>query len=118
MIRIKRVYEPASPDDGVRVLVDRLWPRGLSRERARVDEWLEDVAPSDELRKWYRHDPDKWPDFKKRYFAELDAQPQAVRRLKALARDADLSLLFGSKEERFNNARALLEYLQARGRKR
>ena len=110
--RIKRVYEPASRADGRRILIDRLWPRGLSKEQAAVDYWAKDLAPSSELRRWYAHEPAKWPEFRRRYFAELDANPAAVAALRSrLGRGAN-TILFGSKEARLNNARALVEYLE------
>ena len=110
----KRVYEPASDDDGKRILIDRLWPRGLSREKARIDYWAKDAAPSDALRKWYRHDPEKWGRFRERYFAELDARPEAVDALRAELAPGRNSIVFGSRERDLNNARALVEYLEAR----
>ena len=116
-LRVKRVYEAPSPEDGLRVLVDRLWPRGLSKEKARVDLWIRTAAPSDELRRWYGHDHDKWPEFRRRYFAELEAAPEALEPLVEL--DAPLvTLLFGSREPDLNNARALREYLEERPRAR
>jgi len=114
-IRIRRIYEEPAEGDGLRVLVDRLWPRGLSRERAVLDLWVRDLAPSDDLRRWYGHDPDKWDGFRRRYFTELDGQPQAVAELEdALADSPVVTLLFGSREEKLNNATALREYLHQR----
>ena len=110
-IAIKRVYEEPSRRDGLRALIDRIWPRGLSKERAAVDLWLRDAAPSTTLRKWYMHDPQKWPEFKRRYFKELDATPKALEPLGKIGRRR-VTLLFGSREERFNNAAALKEYLE------
>lgn len=110
-IRVKRVYEPPSADDGLRVLVDRLWPRGLSRDKARVDYWPRDIAPSDGLRRWFGHDAVKWPEFKKRYFRELAAKPETVEELASLARRRRVTLLFGAAETRYNNAVALKEFL-------
>lgn len=112
-VRLKRVYEPASADDGVRVLVDRLWPRGLSRESAGVDRWLKDVAPSPELRRWWDHDPGRTREFAHRYTAELDANP-AVHELTALLAEAPVvTLLYAAKDETVNHARVLREYLAA-----
>ncbi len=111
MIRIKRVYEQPSPRDGKRILVDRLWPRGLRREDARIDEWMKEVGPGTELRKWFGHDPSRWSMFKKKFFRELEEQPEAIERLIRMARRGRVTLLYGSKEERFNNAVALQEYL-------
>lgn len=110
-IRVKRVYEPPSADDGLRVLVDRLWPRGLSRAQARVDRWLKDIAPSDRLRRWFGHDVAKWPEFKRRYFGELAARLDMVEELASLARRRRVTLLFGATETRYNNAVALGEFL-------
>ena len=114
VIKVKRVYEPASTADGLRVLVDRLWPRGLSKSAARIDLWPRDLSPSDALRKWYGHDPQKWPEFKRRYRAELAGQGEALRSLAAQARRRRVTLLFGSKEPRLNNAFALKAMLEAR----
>jgi uncharacterized protein YeaO (DUF488 family) len=111
MIHIRRVYEAPSPEDGLRVLVDRLWPRGLSKAEAHIDLWLKELAPSNELRRWFGHDPAKWEEFKARYFADLEAQPELVQRLLQHSRGGTLTLLYSAKEPRFNNATALLEYL-------
>ena len=116
-VAIKRVYEPASRTDGTRVLVDRLWPRGLAKVEAAVDEWLRDLAPSDELRRWYHARPDHWQDFRKKYLKEL-TQPEAedsLLQLYQLARKRKrLTLLFGSKNEISNNAVVLKELLDGR----
>lgn len=106
-IRVKRVYEAPSPEDGVRVLVDRLWPRGLSKEKAGVDLWLKEVAPSTELRKWFGHAPEKWDEFQQRYRQELRQHPEALARLLALLDQGRVTLLFGAKETHFNDAVAL-----------
>ncbi len=111
MIRIRRVYEAPSPEDGLRVLVDRLWPRGLSKAEARIDVWLKDIAPSHELRRWFGHDSAKWEEFKARYYAELEARPEAVNTLLRHASEGPVTLLHAAKEPRFNNAAALSEYL-------
>lgn len=116
-IRVKRIYESPAPEDGKRILIDRLWPRGLSKARAGVDLWARDVAPSAELRRWYRHEADKWPEFKRRYHAELDANADGVAALMSQVEGHDATLLFASREERLNNAFALKEYLEARARK-
>lgn len=115
MIRTKRVYEKAAKSDGTRILVDRLWPRGVSRERAGVAHWVRELAPSDALRKWYRHDPALWNEFKRRYFKELDGRSEALEELRPLLSGDVVTLVFGSKEETLNNACALKEYLQTRG---
>jgi uncharacterized protein YeaO (DUF488 family) len=112
-ISLKRVYDEPDPKDGTRILVDRLWPRGLSKEKAKVDVWLKAVAPSNELRKWYQHDPQKWAAFKKRYFAELDANEDAVNELIEHLNDGNVTFLYSSKENQYNNAVALKEYLEA-----
>lgn len=111
-IAVKRVYEPAAAGDGQRVLVDRLWPRGVKKEDAHLDLWLKDVAPSDELRKWFGHDPDRWAEFRKRYREELKAKAAAIEELRALLAKGKVTLLFGAHDERHNNAVVLAEYLQ------
>lgn len=112
MIKVKRVYDPAAPEDGLRVLVDRLWPRGLSRERAQVNLWLKDVAPDSELRKWFSHDPERWPEFKRRYFAELAAKTDLLATIAEEARDGVVTILYGAKDREHNNALALKEYME------
>ncbi len=111
-IRIKRVYEPAEASDGQRVLVDRLWPRGVSKEKAELTLWLKDIAPSDELRHWFDHVPERWEEFRKRYARELDGNPEPLRELGALLEHGRVTLLYGAHEERYNNAVALAAYLQ------
>jgi uncharacterized protein YeaO (DUF488 family) len=110
VVRLKRAYAPAAPDDGVRVLVDRIWPRGLSRAQAHVDLWLQEVAPASELRKWFGHRPDRWSEFRRRYLAALDANP-ALGQLRDLAERGDVTLLFAAKDEARNNAVVLAERL-------
>jgi uncharacterized protein YeaO (DUF488 family) len=117
-IQTKRVYEVASPDDGFRVLVDRIWPRGMTKERAGADLWLKEVAPSTELRKWFHHDRSKWEEFKERYTAELDANPQAVGKLLDAAARGRLTLLYSAKDSEDNQAVVLREYLLSRSRQR
>jgi len=112
-IRTKRIYEPAARSDGRRILIDRLWPRGVSKEAARIDYWARPVAPSDELRRWYRHDAAKWAEFRRRYFAELDANGDGIEALREQLGKDTVTLVFGSKEEELNNATALKEYLEA-----
>ncbi len=111
MIKIKRAYDEPSPEDGKRVLVDKLWPRGLTKERARIDEWLKELAPSTELRKWYSHDPAKWKEFKRLYRAELKGKEALLDGLKAEARKGTVTLVFSSRETKLNNAEALKEFL-------
>lgn len=84
MIKIKRIYDPATDDDGKRILIDRLWPRGLKKDDAKIDEWIKDIAPSDELRKWFSHDPSKWDDFRKKYKKELNQKADLAERIKAM----------------------------------
>ena len=109
MIKVKRVYEPLEKDDGIRILVDRLWPRGI--RRSQIDVWLKDVAPSDELRRWYNHEPDKWEEFKKRYFEELSRNPKVEILLQLIKKGNNVTLLYASKSP-YNNAVALKEYLE------
>ncbi|HWP85317.1 MAG TPA: DUF488 domain-containing protein [Terriglobia bacterium] len=110
-IRIRRVYEPPADDDGFRVLVDGLWPRGLSKERAGVDLWLREIAPSAGLRRWFGHDPKRWKEFVRRYRQELRENPEPVKRLRTMAREKAVTLLFAAKDEAHNNAVALQQYL-------
>lgn len=114
-VRVKRVYEEPSAEDGFRVLVDRMWPRGLSKQRARMDQWLRDIAPSDALRKWFGHEPEKWKEFRDRYFRELETKTDLVKDLEHRAEQGRLTLLFAAKDEERNNAVALKEYLGSRG---
>ncbi len=110
MIRTKRVYEPPAPDDGVRVLVDRLWPRGLSKEVAKIDWGAKELAPSDQLRRWFGHAPPRYREFVERFRVELDGGP-AIAQLRALAAKQTVTLVYGARDERHNNARALVEIL-------
>ena len=109
MIKIKRVYEKPEGEDGIRILVDRLWPRGLTKEKASIDLWLKDIAPSTELRKWFNHDPEKWNEFKKRYLAELNENKKSVAMLKEQLTNAVVILIFGAKDEEHNEALVLKE---------
>ena len=112
-IRIRRVYEEPSADDGLRVLVDRLWPRGRSKQSARVDVWLKDIAPSKTLRTWFGHIPERFDEFAARYRAELDTNPEAVSRLRGLISDHPrVTLLYGAKDTEHNNAVVLRDYLR------
>jgi len=111
-LRVKRIYEPAERADGTRILVDRLWPRGLTKEAAAIDHWAKAVAPSNELRTWYAHDPAKWPEFRRRYNAELAANPAALAELRSHLGSGPATLLYQSKEAEINNAVALREYLE------
>ena len=112
MIRAKRVYDPLEPGDGDRFLVDRLWPRGVKRESLRASAWLKDAAPSDELRRWFGHDPARWEEFRRRYFAELDGRPEAWQSILGAARKGTVTLLYSARDTAHNNAVALKEYLE------
>jgi uncharacterized protein YeaO (DUF488 family) len=112
LIHIKRVYEETEKSDGVRILVDRLWPRGLSKEKAQIYFWAKNIAPSTELRKWYNHDPAKWEEFKDRYYTELNSNPEAFSEFTGYLRKSVVTLLYSSKESRLNNAVALKEYIK------
>lgn len=109
MVKIKRVYDPASPGDGKRILVDRLWPRGIKKEDASVDEWLKDIAPSAELRKWFGHDPAKWHDFRRRYRDELSQKEEIVEGLRQEAQTRTVTLLYAARDEEHNNAVVIRE---------
>jgi len=108
-IKIKRAYEPPEPSDGTRVLVDRLWPRGMTKERAHIDEWMKEIAPSDELRIWFGHDPGKWTGFQKRYRKELhhSEQEKCIKKLRALAEKGTVTLVYGASDEDHNNAQVI-----------
>jgi uncharacterized protein YeaO (DUF488 family) len=110
-LRIKRVYEPSDDGDGKRILVDRLWPRGLSKKKAHVDAWLKEVAPSPELRRWFGHDPDKWNEFRRRYRDELEKNPEAVEALKKEIGKSNATLLYGAKDEEHNHAIVLRDFI-------
>lgn len=116
-IKIKRVYEAVSEEDGQRILVDRLWPRGISKEKAGIVFWARELAPSTELRQWYAHEPAKWEEFKSRYFKELDANPLGLEKLLEYLGKGLVTFLYSSTETKINNAAALKEYLEARFRK-
>jgi uncharacterized protein YeaO (DUF488 family) len=113
-IHTKRVYDSAEPGDGTRFLVERLWPRGLTKAAVAIDGWLKDVAPSTALRRWYSHDPVKWNEFRRRYIAELDGHPQAWQPILEAARDGIVTLTYSAKDTEHNNAVALKEYLEGR----
>jgi uncharacterized protein YeaO (DUF488 family) len=114
-IRLKRVYEEPSKDDGTRILVERLWSRGLSKEKAAIDLWLKEVAPSADLRKWYGHDPDKWEAFRRRYRAELDAKRDVLDDLKRRLKEGTVTFVFAARDEEHNSALVLREYLEGQG---
>lgn len=111
MIKTERIYH-AAPGSGMRILVDRLWPRGMTKEAAKVDLWLKEIGPSDGLRKWFGHDPGKWEEFKKRFFKELDGKAKLVDQLIGKAGESDLVFLYAAKDEQHNNAVALKEYIE------
>jgi uncharacterized protein YeaO (DUF488 family) len=116
MIAVKRAYDPADPSDGARVLVDRIWPRGVSRDRAALDEWLPEVAPSTDLRRWYQHEPARFAEFSRRYRAELDdaAHADAVARLRSYATAGTLTMITAVRDVEYAHTRVLLEFLQSR----
>jgi uncharacterized protein YeaO (DUF488 family) len=116
VIKLKRVYEEPSKADGERVLVERLWPRGLSKERAAIDLWLKDVAPSARLRKWFNHNPARWDEFRERYWRELEHNQEAVQLLKKKSRAGTVTLVYGARDEEHNGALALQQFLKRRGR--
>lgn len=111
MVKIKRVYDPASKNDCKRILVDRLWPRGMKKEDAKIDEWLRDIAPSDELRKWFSHDLSRWSDFRKRYKNELKTKKDIIEKLRNDAKNGTITLLFAAKDSEHNNAVVLGEVI-------
>jgi uncharacterized protein YeaO (DUF488 family) len=113
-LRLKRAYEPAVPDDGVRVLVDRLWPRGLSKQKASLDEWEKDIAPSTELRKWFGHDPARWTEFQRRYRTELGQKAESLKRIRDLAKSRTVTLVYGAHDEEHNDAVVLRDVLLGR----
>ena len=112
MLQVRRIYDEASPKDGVRVLVDRVWPRGVSKREAMIDHWMIDIAPSTELRKWFNHDSERWSEFKRRYFRELKKErSELVEELTRLAKMKTVTLLYSAKDRDHNQAQALREYL-------
>lgn len=112
MIRIKRIYEEAAGDDGLRVLIDRLWPRGVSKAEAKIDRWEKEIAPSTELRHWFGHDPAKWEEFLERYRAELEGKEEVLARLQQESSERTVTLLYAAKDEEHNNAVALKRYIE------
>ena len=111
-IRLKRAYEKPAPDDGLRVLVERLWPRGLSKDHAAVDLWMKDIAPSPELRRWFNHDPAKWDEFQRRYHAELRQKKDLVDELRQKCRDRTVTFVYAARDEEHNSALLLRAYLE------
>lgn len=112
-IFLKRAYEPPVSQDGYRVLVDRLWPRGVSKKKLQVDAWLKDLGPSTDLRKWFSHEPTKWKQFERRYFTELDQYPDAIEHLLEKIATGRVTLVYAARDEKFNNAVALRDYLES-----
>ena len=112
MIKLKRAYEPASEDDGLRILVERLWPRGVSKQKAKIDLWLKDLAPSTELRQWYGHEPTRWPQFRKRYWAELKGQGDVLALLKYVTEERVVTFVYAAGDEERNSAVALKDFLE------
>lgn len=110
----RRIYDDPGPQDGRRILVDRLWPRGVARAEARIDAWLKDLAPSDDLRRWFGHDPARWDVFRQRYFAELDQAGEAMTQLRDWAGQGRLTLVYAARDRAHNNAIALRDYLRER----
>jgi uncharacterized protein YeaO (DUF488 family) len=110
-ITLKRVYEEPLESDGIRILVDRLWPRGLTKEKAKVDVWLKEIAPSTELRKWFNHEPGKWPEFKKRYWTEISNNNDALSALKKHLAKGKATIVYGAKDEEHNDAVVIKQYL-------
>ncbi len=113
-LRVKRVYEEPEEVDGERILVDRIWPRGLSKERARLSDWRKELAPSNDLRKWFGHDPERWEEFKERYRAELEeaGNVEEVREISDMAEEGNVTLVFGTKDTEHSNARALESFIR------
>jgi uncharacterized protein YeaO (DUF488 family) len=116
-IQLKRAYEPPEKADGARMLVERLWPRGLTKAKAAIDEWLKEIAPSQGLRKWYSHDPEKWPEFRRRYLAELKKNAGEVERLRARVKGGTVTFVYAAKDEQRNSAVVLKEHLEGRARR-
>ena len=111
MIKIRRIYDPASPDDGKRIYIDRLWPRGMKKEEVQIDEWLKEISPSDALRKWFGHDPSRYAEFKRRYTKELENHLETLERIREEGKKETVTLLFSAKDVQHNNATVLRELL-------
>jgi uncharacterized protein YeaO (DUF488 family) len=110
-IKLKRAYDESAVDDGRRILVDRIWPRGKTKEELKIDDWLRDIAPSTELRKWFGHESQKWNEFKKRYFSELKDKKELIEKIREHVKHSTVTLVYSAREEQFNNAEALKEYI-------
>jgi len=113
-VKLKRAYEPATADDGTRILIDRLWPRGVKKADAAIDRWVKNIAPSTALRKWFGHDPDRWAEFRRRYAAEVHQNPEQLSQLRALARQGRITLIFSAHDAIRNDAVALRDFLLGR----
>jgi uncharacterized protein YeaO (DUF488 family) len=111
-IRLKRAYEPVSPADGKRILVERLWPRGVRKEQVALDEWLKDIAPSQELRRWFAHDPAKWAEFERRYLQELEGNPEQVAYLEQIVSQGPVTFVYAARDEQHNSALILKRYIE------
>ncbi len=114
MLKIKRVYDGIDANDGQRILIDRLWPRGLSKEKARIDLWMRELTPSSDLRKWFSHRPERWTEFRQRYFDELKGKKDLVKQLKEVAQNNTVTLLYASKDKERNNAQVLFDFLKGK----
>jgi uncharacterized protein YeaO (DUF488 family) len=117
-VKLKRAYEPAATNDGTRILIDRLWPRGVKKADAAIDQWVKDIAPSTALRKWFGHDPERWTEFRRRYAAEVHQHPHQLGALRTLARQGPITLVFSAHDELHNDAVALRGFLLGRNTKR
>jgi uncharacterized protein YeaO (DUF488 family) len=115
MIRVKRAYDAPAPEDGARFLVDRLWPRGIKKEALGINGWLKEIAPSDELRRWFGHSANKWDEFQRRYFAELDEKPELLQSIQEATYQGNVTLVYSARDEEHNNAVALQAYLKEMG---
>ena len=114
-IKLKRAYELPAPEDGMRILVDRLWPRGLSKQRVAIDQWMKDISPSTELRKWFGHDPSRWDEFRRRYATEVHQHPELLDQLRSLARKGPITLVYSASDEVHNDAVELRHVILGRG---
>jgi uncharacterized protein YeaO (DUF488 family) len=114
-IKLKRAYEVPAPEDGMRILVDRLWPRGLSKQRAAIDQWMKDISPSTKLRKWFGHDPSRWDEFRRRYATEVHQHPELLNQLRSLAREGPVTLVYSASDEAHNDAVVLRHVILGRG---
>ena len=112
MIKLKRAYEAVAEDDGQRILVERLWPRGVTKEKAKIDLWMKEISPSPELRKWFGHDPEKWTEFRRRYSSELEKQPDLIEQLRQKARKGVVTFVYAARDEQHNSALLLKEFVE------